>query len=399
MTRITVAIPVHRAPARFELACGDVARQTITDLDILMILNGADDDTRRRAADIARADTRIRIIELPEANLAAALNIALEAAHAPILARMDADDACPPQRLERQLAHLDANPGLAGVGSAWELADEHGRVIATVRPPTDPREMRWRLLLGNPLAHGSMLLRRDVIRAVGGYDPNCRRAQDYDLWLRLIAHHDIAAVPDVLYRHHTRHADAPTSSTADQADAVAPRLVRAWADLPRSPDPAPLITAVHDALTQSRDPAAIRAAIERTLADQGPSIEALTAWLWSQHTAPPSPRTAYDAARRARLREVGTALRTRGLTHVWLWGAGDHTRWLLEHIRDLGLNIAGIIDDALAGQTRHGCTIQPPAVLQPGHTVILSSDWHEDALWHASAPARAAGVNVVRLYA
>lgn len=399
MPQLTVAIPIHRATPPFERACDAILRQTLTDLDILFILNGADDATRTRTQAITFADTRCRIIELPEPNLAAALNAALESTRTPLLARMDADDWCPPHRLERQLAAFEAQPHLAALGCAWETADDTGRVIATIRPPTDPREMRWRLLLGNPLAHGSMMLRCEAVRAVGGYDTMCIRAQDYDLWLRLIAHHDVATLPDVLYRHHTRHPRAPTSSTPDQADAVAPRLLRAWADLPHAPDLAPIERALHDTLTQSFDPRTTREAIERTLTEHGPSREGLLALLWSHHVSPPAPRAAYDAARRARLREVGHILRATAVPHVWLWGAGDHTRWLLEHAHDLAVPIAGIIDDACPGQQRFGTIIQPSTILRSGDTALLSSDWHEEALWLAAAPSRARGVNIIRFYA
>ena len=82
-----------------------------------------------------------------------------------------------------------------------------------------------------------------------------------------------------------------------------------------------------------------------------------------------------------------------------MWGAGDHTRWLLDHVDELNLDIAGIVDDNLAGRRRFAYDVEPPSTLAPGDIAIISSDWHEKAIWEASAPTRARGVRVERLYA
>lgn len=129
-----------------------------------------------------------------------------------------------------------------------------------------------------------------------------------------------------------------------------------------------------------------------------PTREALTAWLLAQHTSPSMPRAAQESCRRARLREVGAELRERGVGSVSLWGAGGHSAWVLAHENDLGVEIEGIVDDAGAIGVRYGFEVAPPGSLRPGQSVLLSSDWHEDAMWEASAPARERGVLVWRLY-
>jgi hypothetical protein len=102
-------------------------------------------------------------------------------------------------------------------------------------------------------------------------------------------------------------------------------------------------------------------------------------------------------ARRARVREVCGALVREGVTALWLWGAGDHTRQVLEHPEDLGVPVRGIVDDSVRGE-RFGLTVCGPEALKPGEVVLLSSDWHEGAMWERSAGARGRGVRVVRLY-
>jgi hypothetical protein len=103
-----------------------------------------------------------------------------------------------------------------------------------------------------------------------------------------------------------------------------------------------------------------------------------------------------EVARRARVREVSARIRTLGAERVWLWGAGDHTRRVLETPEDLGMPVAGIVDDAPT-DTPH--RIVAPCTLAPGDHVLISSDWNEDAIWRSSASHRARGVRVHRLYA
>jgi hypothetical protein len=396
---VSVLLPVYRDAARLPRAARCITGQTLAELDILIILNGSDEPTRAAAHDLARADRRIRILELPDPNLSAACNLGLREARHDLVARMDADDLCPPHRLQTQGAAMAANPALAALGSAWELLDRDGRIMSTVRPPIEPADLRWRLLLGNVLAHGSMMMRRDAVLLAGGYREDCPRAQDYELWLRLVREGGgIACLPDVLYQHLVPdHTDLGRSSP-EQAELAAPLMLQAWRSLPEAPSSAPWAQMLSDAMCRAAAPARTLEHIERQLALEGPSREGLLAWLWAQWFAPPAPRRVADACKRSRLREVGAALRSRGTTRVWLWGAGDHTRWALEHGPDLGLRIVGIVDDHLAGRRRFGHEVLAPATLQPGDTALISSDWHEDAIWQASAPHRARGVRVVRLY-
>ncbi|MCW5774831.1 MAG: glycosyltransferase [Phycisphaeraceae bacterium] len=399
MPPVSVLLPVATDSARLAEAFACIARQTVADLDILILLNGSDAPTERLAFDLAASDSRARAIRVgPVPNLAAALNAGLLHARHHLIARMDADDACPPNRLAVQVARLEAEPTLAAVGCAWDLTDAEGRVTATIRPPTDALEMRWRLLLENPLAHGSMLMHRSAVLAAGGYDPRRTRAQDYDLWLRLSAIAPIAAVPETLYTHRQRAGSLAFASSREQARAAADLLAARWAALPPG-DPAFVAGALSDAMSRTDNRARGADAIAAHLRAGGPTRDALLAWLWTAWRFPPAERAAINVCRRSRVREVGATLRAASVRSVHLWGAGAHTAWLLAHAHDLGVEIAGLVDDRLAGRTRHGLTVAPPSALRPGEHALISTDSAEDEVWRASLPHRQRGVIVWRLYA
>ncbi|MDX2132026.1 MAG: glycosyltransferase [Planctomycetota bacterium] len=394
---MSVALPVHRDDGGLAEAFACIAAQRDVDLEILLVLNGADAPTARTARDLAGSDPRARVIELPGANLAAGLNEALRRARHALVARMDADDRCPPDRLARQAAAMHAAPNLAALGTAYERVGPDGARIDRVLPPTDPRETRWRLLLENVFCHGSMMLRRDAVLAVGGYDERCTRAQDYDLWLRLARAADLANLPDVLYTYRVRDADAPSANCAAQAAVAAGAPLDALAFLPDAPDPQAR-RALRDALARqiaanAPDPDAIGALLTR----DGPSREGIHAYLLAHWRRAGALHHAADAGRVACLRDVGRHMRDAGAREVTLWGAGAGAAWIIDRQHDLALPIAAIVDDAPPDTTRHGLRVSRPDSLAPGAHVLIASERFADAIWRASEPHRARGVHVWRL--
>jgi hypothetical protein len=134
-----------------------------------------------------------------------ALNEGLARARAPLIARMDADDECAPQRLEKSVAAL--TEGLAGVGTQVEIFRDDRPVSPNLRAYgdwlnalTSPELLFRDRFVESPLCHGSVLLRRSALQAEGGWSDG-DFPEDWELWLRLLeAGHRLSCVPEVLYR-------------------------------------------------------------------------------------------------------------------------------------------------------------------------------------------------------
>jgi hypothetical protein len=196
--KVSVVLPVWNAERYLAGAIESVLAQSFADFELLVVDDGSTDAS---AALIRRyRDRRIRRIE-NEKNLGVtrSLNVGLELARGHYVARMDADDLCAPERLERQVAFLDAHPEVALVASRARSIDATGAEIGVVDTPADGETLRRRLRRSNWIVHGSVMMRAEAVRALGGYDESMERAEDYDLWLRLSERHSIAALPDLLY--------------------------------------------------------------------------------------------------------------------------------------------------------------------------------------------------------
>lgn len=206
MPRLSVLLPVRDAAPTLEAAVESVLTQTWRDFELIAVDDHSTDASRAILERIAERDDRVRIIGAPApGGIIAALRGAADAARGELLARMDADDRSRPARFERQIALLDDEPELAVVGCqvkierlGEETGDGYRRYEAWLNACTTPEAIARERFIESPLAHPSVMMRRNACVAVGGYR-DVGWAEDYDLWLRMIeAGHRCAKVPEVL---------------------------------------------------------------------------------------------------------------------------------------------------------------------------------------------------------
>jgi hypothetical protein len=398
---VSVALPVREVGVHFAAALRSILDQTHAELDVMVIVRAGDGATAEAVRAIAGGDDRVRILERPRPGLAAALNFAMREARADLVARMDGDDWSSPDRIAVQVAAMARDPMLSAVGGAYAVVDaETGEEIERIHPPMRPEEVRWRLVVGNTQAHGSMVVRRDAVVGAGGYDETIERGQDYDLWVRMTRRGmRIGNVPEVVYRHRMPGARRGVGAgDAAQAGAVGRVLLGAWGSLPATTRGDAIEAALARVVAGGMGVGAGMREIEAVLSAEGPTREGMMAWGWCRDRMAMAQWPAIEAGREAVIREVGERLREAGVDRVWLWGAGGHTRWMLGRRGVLGVVIAGVVDDARVGERIEEFAVVSSATLRPGAQVVLSSDTAEDVLWRGSAAARARGVRVWRVY-
>ena len=208
--RVSVVLPVFNAEPYLGDAVESLLGQTLRDFELIVIDDGSTDGSRGILEGFAARDNRVRLVVRENRGLAATLNEGIQRTGADSVAIMNADDVALPERLAKQADFLDAYPGIAAVGSQIRLMRHDGRLGPTTSLPTSPAQVCTFLRKASPLAHPVVMFRRQAVLAVGGYRPQMEPAEDYDLWLRLAEHHDLANLPDVLlyYRLHACQATA-----------------------------------------------------------------------------------------------------------------------------------------------------------------------------------------------
>ena len=251
---MSVLLPVRDGARFLREALESVLAQTLADFELLVVDDGSTDETPEILASVT--DERLRVLRQDRLGLVPALNRAVAEARAPFLARMDADDVSFPERLDRQVAYLDARPEVALLAVGVETSGG-ARIVL----PDDDAALRRRLLLRNPFAHGSVAVRREALERAGGYRADYGANEDYDLWRRIARDWKLGAVPEILYRYR-EHAGAVTRSRVDERVESRERL---RGELWREP-------ALLRAVGRDSDPVEARALLREALRRRRPGL-------------------------------------------------------------------------------------------------------------------------------
>jgi hypothetical protein len=179
--RVSVLMPVYNGLPYLPAALESILEQSFTDFELIAVDDGSQDESGKVLDDYAGRDARIQVIHADHGGLVAALSRAHAASRGTYLARMDADDVSYPDRLQRQVDLLDAQPEVAVASCAADVLDEDGHRIGK-RIPQFHDDMLLELAAGNPIVHGSVMMRRSDFEEAGGYE---QPPEDYDLWIRL----------------------------------------------------------------------------------------------------------------------------------------------------------------------------------------------------------------------
>lgn len=223
---ITILIPVYNAEHTLEASLASALSQTRPADEILAINDGSRDGS----GDILAAvdNPPMRVFEQENQGLAATLNRGIGLASSTYIARLDNDDLALPQRLEKQLAFMEANPDVALLGTWAEIYvgdDKSGRFH---RHPTESKSLKLDLLFDNPFVHSSVMYRTDVVRMLGGYrvERAKRIPEDYEFWSRIARSHEIANLPEV----HTVYREVPGSMMRSGAEEMLDNVITISAD-------------------------------------------------------------------------------------------------------------------------------------------------------------------------
>jgi glycosyltransferase involved in cell wall biosynthesis len=203
---VAVVMAVHDGAATVLGAIESVRAQTYARWEMVVIDDGSGDATPAILAEAAARDPRITVLRNPRRmGLPASLNRGWRHLPHPLVARMDADDHSYPDRFARQVEFMASHPEVQVLGTAAELCDEDGEPLSTVSLPAEHDRLHARRYANTPVFHPSVMVRREVLERLGGYDERLLRAQDVDLWLRAFAAGvRFANLSEPLIRYRTR---------------------------------------------------------------------------------------------------------------------------------------------------------------------------------------------------
>ncbi|MBK9418442.1 MAG: glycosyltransferase family 2 protein [Flavobacteriales bacterium] len=181
--KVSVVVPVYNKAPYMKDAFESIFAQTFQDMEVIAVDDRSTDDSL--AVLRSFTDPRLRIIAL-ERNLgpSGAVQRGMDAAKGEYIVRMDADDLMHPQRVERQVAYMDARPEVGASGGVVVL---FGKDDDQWRFPLTDEACKAQLLFGVPVPQGGSILRTRVLRAndVRYRDEWPRIGEDWLFWVSL----------------------------------------------------------------------------------------------------------------------------------------------------------------------------------------------------------------------
>lgn len=211
MSLISVLIPVYNVEKFVQDAILSISNQSYKNLEIIVVDDCSTDNTYSIVEKIAQQDKRIKLYRNnTNLKLVSTLNKALEYATGKYIIRMDGDDVCTYDRIDKMYNFLQNNPDYALVGSQTNSINEMGEIIGTTKLPTTFEQIKKTCIYSSPILH-IWMCKKELYSILGGYR-NILGAEDYDFLLRVLSSgYKITNLDEILYSVRIRQGNTITT--------------------------------------------------------------------------------------------------------------------------------------------------------------------------------------------
>lgn len=206
MSTVSVVIPSFRGGRFLREAIASVQAQTLTDWDLVVVLDGCDDDL----SDIEQSDPRVRIFRQRNRGESIARNVGISHTRSELVALLDDDDRMLPDRLLAQFRVMsDENIGFCH--TQFRIIDENGVITGA----GESKDFQYRDFLGEngAVLISTTMIRKSLIQEVGGFNSLLLLCGDLDLLYRIARESAVSFLPEELteYRRHSSNLSLPVS--------------------------------------------------------------------------------------------------------------------------------------------------------------------------------------------
>ncbi|MGE9290690.1 MAG: glycosyltransferase family 2 protein [Puniceicoccales bacterium] len=201
--KVTVYVTSHNYGRFLREAVDSILRQTLADWELIIMDDGSSDDSVAIAREYEQSNPdRIRVVATEESRgLRACANEAIELARGRYIIRLDADDYFDENALLTLSYYLDTHPEVGLVFPNWVYVNEAGEFLGIERRKIIGTESK---VLDLP-AHGACtMVRRRILKSIGGYDVSHDSQDGHELWLKVVDRYQVGNVetPLFFYRQH-----------------------------------------------------------------------------------------------------------------------------------------------------------------------------------------------------
>jgi glycosyltransferase involved in cell wall biosynthesis len=185
---ISILMSVYNGDKYLRKAIESILGQTYKNFEFLIIDDGSTDKSAQVISEYKSKDKRIRIItHKGNKGLVVSLNEGIDRSRGEFVARMDADDISPTNRLMEQIKFMEHYLNVGVCGTGINLIDKNDIKRGRCYFPSNNEEIKATMLFRSPLAHPSVCFRKSVLSGLSRYyDKHQYNVEDYEFWSRLI---------------------------------------------------------------------------------------------------------------------------------------------------------------------------------------------------------------------
>lgn len=186
---VSIIIPIYNvAPNILSKSFESITNQTFKNFEAILIDDSSNCDTTNFCLEYCKIDSRFNYIRpTQKLGLVNSLNLGIDRAKHEIIARFDSDDICYTDRISKQIEFLKNNTDIDVLGGDIEVINSNYKHLYFRKYPVTHREIAKSMQIICPIAHPTVMYKKEVIKKVGYYDDSYRYAEDIDLWLRLLS--------------------------------------------------------------------------------------------------------------------------------------------------------------------------------------------------------------------
>lgn len=186
--KLSVVMPCfNESLSNLDESFASLKNQTFCEFECIVIDESTNSNSALHCRELCETDARFTYVRPSKRlGLAASLNFGIGLANAEWIARFDSDDVCLPERFQLQMDYLDRNPQVGVLGTGLEIIDSVGKTLAYRSYPVDHGVIFNSFYFTTPIAHPTVIYKKELAIKSIGYKPEFKNSEDLDLWLRLL---------------------------------------------------------------------------------------------------------------------------------------------------------------------------------------------------------------------
>lgn len=219
---VSVIIPAYKAGQYLEETVQSVLNQTHRNLELIIVDDGSPDNQAEAVAPLVASDDRIQYIKQKNGGVSSARNHGFRLCKGEYIAFLDADDIWLPNNLAIKIAKFESDAEYGLVHSDKAIMDGQSKLTGEIKHGKEGHILEDLLLWNGTCipTPSSILVKREVVEKVGGFDLELSNAADQEFFFRVSNHYKVGRVSEVTWWYRVHDSNMHSNIPVMEKDAL-----------------------------------------------------------------------------------------------------------------------------------------------------------------------------------